>query len=53
MEFLLNSMKALDTLFELDAYHLIVKAVVDNNELFRRTVNPILDVLGSKSDYIL
>ena len=53
MEFPLNSMKALDTLFELDAYHQIVKAVVDNNELFSRIVNPILDVLGSKCDYIL
>ena len=53
MEFPLNSRKALDTLFELDAYHQIVKAVVDNNELFSRIVNPILDVLGSKCDYIL
>ena len=53
MEFLLSATKALDTLFELGAYHQSLKAVLDNSELFRRIMNPLLDVLGSKNDYIL
>ena len=53
MEFLLSSIKALDTLFESGAYNQSVKAILDNSELFRRIMNPLLDVLGSKNDYIL